>query len=135
MGDKTLTVSEREIVKTLFAAGRTYHAIAKELGRSPHTVKKAIADPETAKQVEAIKTDLASMFEDIIRRNLESISEEDIKKSTMLQRMTTIGIGVDKMRLMRGQSTSNNVNLNVELSDTRYQEFLKLYSNKVTGNE
>jgi len=35
-----LTVDEQEKVKMLVAMGKTYHAIAKEIGRDEKTVKK-----------------------------------------------------------------------------------------------
>jgi predicted transcriptional regulator len=107
LGKKGLEFEEREIMKTLFASGRTYNAIAHELGRSPHTIKKALTDPETTKQVEEIKANLADMFENVAKRLVLSVTDKDIVKINALQRITGAGISVDKMRLLRSESTEN----------------------------
>ena len=58
------------------------------------------------------------------RKILNSLSDEDIKKSSMLQKVTAIGILYDKERLERGQTTANvgHVDYTGRLQDLEAQE-------------
>ena len=102
-----LTVEEQEQIKVLHAEGRTYHAIAKRLGRSPHTVKAFLVTPEVQEKVAEIKQELGDMFEGLAKRMIVSITDEDIKKLDAYRRTLSGGIAVDKARLLKGQSTEN----------------------------
>ncbi len=102
-----LTTKELEQIKALRASGLTYHAISKEIGRDPKTVKKACLEPQTATEIQQIKDELADMFEGLAKRLLASITDEDILKINAYQRMLSSGIATDKMRLLRDRSTEN----------------------------
>ncbi|MHC4277906.1 MAG: helix-turn-helix domain-containing protein [Planctomycetota bacterium] len=102
-----LNVSELEQIKALRASGLTYHAISKQLGRAPHTIKKACLKPQVAVQIEAIKEDLAASFEGLAKRMILSIADEDIKGINAYQRTLSAAVSTDKMRLLRGASTEN----------------------------
>jgi hypothetical protein len=78
---------------------------------------------------EVKKRELAEKFESIALRILNSISEEDILSAPLLPRMTTAGIAIDKMRLLREESTSINEHtsrnvLSVEEKRARILEIL-----------
>lgn len=108
-----LTVKELETIKALRASGLTYHAISKEVNRDPKTIKKACLEPEASMQIQEMKQELADMFEELSKRMLTSISDEDILKINAYQRTLSAAVGTDKMRLLRDQST---INLAAELS-------------------
>lgn len=102
-----LTVDEREQIVLLTAEGRTPNYIGKALGRDRKTVVAALGKPATAELVEGKRADLADMYEDLTRRMMNSITDEDICKINAYQRMVASGIATDKARLLRGQSTVN----------------------------
>jgi predicted transcriptional regulator len=114
VGKVSLTVEEQERIKVLHAEGKTYHAIAKEVGRSPHTVKGYLVSPTVQEEVIQIKGELADTFEDVAKRMVASITDEDIKKLDAYRRTLSGGIATDKMRLLRNEST-DNVSLIVKL--------------------
>jgi hypothetical protein len=89
-----LNVSELEQIKALRASGLTYHAISKQLGRAPHTIKKACLKPQVAVQI-------------LAKRMILSIADEDIKGINAYQRTLSAAVSTDKMRLLRGASTEN----------------------------
>jgi IS30 family transposase len=104
---KPLTISELEKIKALRASGLSYHAVAVQVNRDPKTVKKACLKPQAAQHIQEIKQELADMFENLSKRMLTSITDDDIQKITAYQRTLSSGIAVDKMRLLRDKSTEN----------------------------
>ena len=62
---ESLTLAEQEKAKVLHAEGRTFHAIAMTLKRSPHTIKAYLVKPEVGQEVQRVKKELADMFEDV----------------------------------------------------------------------
>ena len=100
-----LTVEEEQKIKTLLAMGKTYHAIGKEIGRDAKTVKKLAL--QSVSEIYEMKKELADWYEDLARRMLSSITEEDIDRINAYQRTVSAGIATDKMRLLRDQSTEN----------------------------
>ncbi len=102
-----LNIEELEQIKALRASGLTYHAIAKRIGRDAKTVKKAFLQPGMANNIEVMRKKLADHFEDLAYRLITSIKDEDIEKTNTYQRVVSAGISVDKMRLLREQSTAN----------------------------
>jgi hypothetical protein len=116
---KALTLAEQEKAKVLHAEGRTYHAIALTLKRSPHTIKAYLVKPEVVPEIQKVKKELADMFEDLARKMIDSITPEDISKINAYQRTLSGGIATDKMRLLRGQSTEriDAVVLTAKLTD------------------
>ena len=102
-----LNVSELEQVKALRASGLTYHAISKRLGRDHKTIKKACLKPEVTSEIEVIKDDLSNFFENLAKRMIISITDEDIRRINAYQRPLSAAISIDKTRLLRDQSTEN----------------------------
>ena len=125
---ETLSLKEKETNKTLYASGKTYYSISKEINRSPHTVKKYLkSSQEVIDSVQEMKKELSDIFEGVARRMLDSISQEDIGKINAYQRCVSAGISTDKMRLLREQSTENVatltrliISLDEELDSTIY---------------
>jgi hypothetical protein len=101
-----LTDQEKEKAKLLHASGKTIFAVARVLGRSPHTLKKFLRKPEILRQVGIQREELAAMFDDITQRTLSGVTETDIEKASLLQKLTSAGISVDKAAILRGQATS-----------------------------
>lgn len=107
MPGKSLTIEEEVQVKTLFAEGRTYHAIAKQIGRSPHTIKAYLSHEDVQVEVLEKKAELETLYSNLATELIVSVTRQDIDKSSMLQKVTASGICTDKMRLLRNESTSN----------------------------
>lgn len=107
MPGKPMNIIEKEKCKVQRAIGGTYHAIAQDLNRSPHTIKKYVEQPDAKEEIRELKADLADMFEGLAHRLLNSITQADIEKLNAYQRTVGSGIAVDKMRLLREQSTEN----------------------------
>jgi hypothetical protein len=99
-----LTAEEKERAKVLAASGQTPHRIGKALARSPHTVAKFLHQPEIQQQVGVQREELATMFDAITDRTLRGVTDEDIRKSSLLQKMTAAGISIDKAMLLRNQA-------------------------------
>lgn len=102
-----MTIQEIDKAKILLANGKTPNAVAKELGRDPKTVRKLEAQPDIAQNIREIKAELADMYEELSKRMLESITDEDIQKINAYQRTIAASAATDKMRLLKNQSTAN----------------------------
>jgi hypothetical protein len=134
-GDLPLNVEEVERAKSLSALGRSYRAIGRELGRSAHTIKKALtSSAEIVGQVAELKANLADLYESLTLQTLQSIGLDTIKDASLLQRATSAGIFTDKFRLLRGESTTI-VGVDVLLSiagELRRQERIDDYAPTIT---
>ncbi len=102
-----LTLCEIEQIKVLKASGLSYYAVAKKVGRDSKTIKRCCMDPRNAEEIKDIQRELASYFEDLSMRLITSISDEDIERLNAYQRVIAAGISVDKLRLLRNESTQN----------------------------
>ncbi|MHC4269348.1 MAG: helix-turn-helix domain-containing protein [Planctomycetota bacterium] len=102
-----LTLSEIEKIKVLKASGLSFYAVAKRVGREPKTVKRCCQDPRNAEEIKSIQQELASYFEDLSMRLITSVTDGDIEKLSGYQRVISAGICVDKLRLLRNESTEN----------------------------
>ncbi len=102
-----LDLFEIEQIKVLKASGLSYYAVAKKVGREPKTVKRCCMDPRNAEEIKVIQRELAGYFEDLSMRLVTSITDEDIEKLNAYQRVIAAGISVDKLRLLRNESTEN----------------------------
>lgn len=101
-----LTPEEQEKAKILHASGKSIYAVARSLARSPHTLAAFLRKPEIVKEITIQKAELANLFDSITQRTLRGVTDEDIRKSSLLQKMTAAGISIDKALLLRGQATS-----------------------------
>ena len=104
---KPLDLYEIEQIKVLKANGLADNAIAKKVGRDRKTVKRCCLKPKNAEEIKDIQRKLAGYFEDLGIRLITSISDEDILKLNCYQRVIAAGIAVDKLRLLRDESTEN----------------------------
>jgi hypothetical protein len=112
-----LTQEEQEKAKILHASGKSIYAVARALDRSPHTLKRFLGKPEVARQVGIQREELAAMFDTITDRTLRGVTDEDIKKSSLLQKMTAAGISIDKALLLRNElPQSLNVNILLDVA-------------------
>ncbi len=102
-----LDTSELAQITVLRASGLTFHAISKQLGRAPQTIKKACLNPERAPQIAQVKVALADRFENVAVRMLTAISDKDIMALDAYKKTLSAAISTDKMRLLTGQSTEN----------------------------
>lgn len=102
-----LSIQEKEKINALSVSGKTPHAVAKEINRSPHTIRRYLLCPETQEHIQVIKQELSNIYEELARRMIASITDEDIQKINAYQRTVSAGISTDKMRLLRDESTAN----------------------------
>ncbi len=134
-----LNFEEIETIKLYRADGFTFHAISQKINRDPKTVKKTCLDPVIASQIIELKEVLADQYENLARRMMDSITEEDIQKINAYQRTIASGICTDKMRLLRNEST-HNVSLDVIHSNMaerqkRRQELLAELGESTGGDD
>jgi len=106
-GALPLSIPEIEKAKSLSALGRSYRAIARELRRSPHTVKRLLTMPAVAAEISVKKLELSALYENRAYEIAESVTKEDISKASLQQKAVSSAIFLDKSRLLTGQSTSN----------------------------
>ncbi len=130
-----LDLYEIEQIKVLKASGLSYYAVAKKVGRDHKTVKRCCIDPRNAEEIKAIQRQLASYFEDLSMRLITSISDEDIERLNAYQRIISAGISVDKLRLLRNESTQNvcidTVNMNLKAVRERLAELRERQAKRI----
>ena len=105
-GGLPFTLEEIERAKALFASGRSYRFIGRELGRSDHAIKRALAKPEVVAEVAVIKRNLADSFEGLAERMVGSITDADILELDAYKRTLSGAIATDKAQLLKGAPTS-----------------------------
>lgn len=106
-----LNTQEIKTIITRTAEGISPNAIGKELQRCNKTVAAVLHRDGISAQVEEVRQELAIRYEELNHRLLDSISNADIAKINAYQRIVGCGILTDKVRLLRGQSTSNSVSV------------------------
>lgn len=124
----SLTTGEKETIKLLHADGKTYHAISKEVGRSPHTIKKYLSEPQAIVEVGEKKQELATMYENLAWRMIDSIKDKDIKAINAYQRTLSAAVATDKARLLKGESTEN---LNIRNLSVSILEIIRACEDKL----
>ncbi len=88
--------------------GLSYTEIAKIIGCDVSAVsRKMRRHGFLASSLQAFKNRRADIFALVSAQILDSITDEDIRQATLLQKMTAVGILYDKERLARDQSTHN----------------------------
>lgn len=95
-----LTTEEQARAKALYADGRTFNYIGKALCRSRHTIKAFLSRPEIAEQVAGERSTLAERYRQVVRKALDLITDDDLVKSSALQKATVSGICTDKAELL-----------------------------------
>jgi hypothetical protein len=76
------------------------------MGRSHHTLQKFLNKPETREQVSVQREELAGMFDQVAGRVLDAVTQKDIEKANLVQKMTSAGIAIDKAAMLRGEMPS-----------------------------
>jgi hypothetical protein len=74
------------------------------MGRSHHTIKRFLSNPETQRDVQDEKAILADMYREKARACVAAIDDEKIAKSSALQLATAAGICTDKHLLLTGDA-------------------------------
>lgn len=100
MTGKRLSTEEKERIENLTAEGFSPHRIAGTLERSPHTIRGYIADAQER---------IATKLEAVAERAIDSITEKDYTKASLVQKITGAAIAIDKRQLLLGRFTSINV--------------------------
>lgn len=98
-----LTETERERAKVMNAGGATGNAIAKTIGRNRRTVQRFLDLPATREQVGVQREVLAGMFDEVAYRTVAGVSDKDIEKANLVQKLTSAGIAVDKAAMLRNE--------------------------------
>jgi hypothetical protein len=75
------------------------------MNRNRRTVAKFLNKPEVRQQVGVQREELAGMFDDVAHRTLAGVTQKDIEKANLMQKLTSAGIAVDKAAMLRGQPT------------------------------
>lgn len=103
-----MTLEEKEKIKVMYASGESYRAIARAIGKAPNTIKHYLkSSPAVMVEVAEKKKDLIALYGELAERMVVSISDKDIEKINALQRTIASATAVDKMRLLRDESTDN----------------------------
>jgi DNA-binding CsgD family transcriptional regulator len=102
-----LTTEEKQQIATLSADGWPAYRIAKQMNRSPHTVRRYLSQPEAITEVRNEKQELAVLYREKARACVAAIDDDKISKSSALQLATAAGICTDKALLLAGQPTVN----------------------------
>jgi len=113
---KPLTTTEREQVKVMVASGLSFNEIGRQLQKDPKTVKKVTLEPGAANEIIEMKKELADICESNARRLLD-YPDQDVNALNPYQRTIAGGVMIDKMRLLRDQSTENVAVLVTALKD------------------
>ncbi len=114
-----LTEEKKVVIQTLTVVGRSVSFIAKEINRSRGCVSGYLNMPATGQAITEKKAELADMFEELSRRMMGSIKDEDILKINSYQRVIAASACADKMRLLRGESTANQTIILLQVPDSK----------------
>ena len=91
--------------------GHTYRQIATMTGCTASTVHKAIApvlnNMHSKQELEEFRTRQVDVLDSITLRTLQSITDTDYQKASLLQKTTAACQLIDKQRLISGQTTAN----------------------------
>lgn len=102
MSGTPVTPAEIERIEDLTVAGFSAHRIAGELARSHNTIQKHQEAPDVQQRI-AKKLDI------LAEKAIDSITEEDYRKASLVQKTTAAAIAIDKRQLLLGLATSINV--------------------------
>ena len=95
-------------------------AIARRVGCTEGNVsqvlKSYLKDTDLA-TIEDFRSDKSLILESFQHRTLSSITDADISKTPFIQRITAFAIMEDKIRLMRGQATSIQAHMIIDVLD------------------
>jgi hypothetical protein len=99
---KHLSSKEKSKILTLTASGMGTSSVAAQIKRHKRTVRNFLSQPEA-------KEALDNILERLCRQTLANVSPENIEKSTLIQKITSAAIMIDKIRLLRNEPTQIHV--------------------------
>lgn len=102
-----LTVEQRTRIVTLTADGQSPGRIAKQIGKSRHAVRNALAEPQTQAAVEAERAELAKLYREKERACVVGMDSDKIAKASLQQLAVSAGILHDKHALLTGGPTES----------------------------
>jgi len=102
-----ITTEEKRKIALLIAQGLTPNAVGNHLQRDAKTVRLALSKADVQESVGEYQERLAEKFEKLTDRILDAVSEEDVAKASLQQKVIAAATSIDKTRLLRGQSTVN----------------------------
>ena len=137
----TKDINIKDILKYL-QKGLSYRQISDIVECSPQLVHKIFKKACPDKSLKEYRDNKDSVLEELQADILYSVEDTDIKGSSMKDRIVSMGILEDKIRLIRGESTQN-VNINQQIKDidkvdaeiTRLEEELQLLKAEVGDND
>jgi len=94
--------------------------IARRVGCSPQNVSQVLAEflaDTSIEHIEDFRADKASILETVQYRMLASITQDKLEKQSALQLVTGAAIIQDKLQLLRGQPTSIQAHMIVDVLD------------------
>ena len=100
-------VRNQAVIEALAMPGATVRQVAKDFDLSETRVRQ-IRDSAAEKIQKLRATDnrlIVEKLEDLIDRIQDSMTDEDIRKAPLSQRMIAMGIAVDKRQLLKGEAT------------------------------
>ena len=102
--------------------GQSYRDIAKAQGLDVQTVwhsvaplLKAMANQDT---VNVYREKQAEILDGLAAQTLAAISNEDIAKASLRDKAVSVGILIDKSRLIQGQSTANHLVIHAQAAQS-----------------
>jgi hypothetical protein len=97
------------LIKVDLEAGAKYAELQKKYNVSPQRIRDVKYNKRLSKSPDYIKQkeQLAHKLYHNAHRIVDSITDVTINKASLQQRMTTVGISIDKARLLLDESTSN----------------------------
>lgn len=101
-------VRNQAVIEALAMPGATVRQVAKDFDLSETRVRQ-IRDSAAEKIQKLRATDnrlIVEKLEDLIDRIQDSMTDEDIRKAPLSQRMIAMGIAVDKRQLLKGEATT-----------------------------
>jgi len=101
------STQERQQIITGAAAGLSENRISQQIGRSRKLVHDVLQQPETQLAITDERAELAELYKEKARKIVDSISPEDIAKSSLQQKAVSSGILLDKSLLLAGEPTQN----------------------------
>ena len=100
-GDKMMTDTQKEAILQLVALGRTKKDIAETIGVDQSTVYRFLRKQQPDELKEARREAMERVAQKVTKHVEESLDKLDVpEEATYLQRMTGIGIGVDKIAVL-----------------------------------
>ena len=128
---------DRITVKALLSSDNTAYQVSKKTGISHQTVMRIKRDPNiiAPAELDIIKRSMTGNMMLVADRITNSIDDDTIQNASLLQRVTSAGILIDKSRLMSNESTANVSMLGTYsiISDS-FDKFSKQFDQQLTSD-